>query len=133
MEFQFDSITPDSVLSKLAHLPSGKSCGPDLVMHELLKLAGTSISDSLATLFNRPLADAVFPDMWKEATITPHPKEGKDPTQPTLYRPIVLLSCIAKVFERFVYEQLLKFRFENDVLPKEQFRFFLGAQLSGSC
>ena len=82
VEFLFDPIRLDSVMSKLAHLPPGKSCGPDLVTHELLKLAGASVADSLTSLFNHSLSDRIFPDMWKDATVVPHPKIGKDATAP---------------------------------------------------
>ena len=61
--------------------------------------------------------------MWKGATVVPHPKDGKNATLPTSYRPITLLSCTAKLFERLV---VLKFCFENEILPKEQFGLFPG-------
>ena len=124
--FEFKPISPDSIMSKLAHLPSGKSSGPDLITCELLKLASTSVSISLADLFNRSLSTGIFPNLWKEAIISPLLKDGKDANQPRSYRPIALLSCTAKVLERLVYDQLVHFCFENDILPKEQFGFLQG-------
>ena len=121
--FEFKPISPDSIMSKLAHLPSGKSSGPYLITCELLKLASTSVSISLTDLFNRSLSTGIFPNLWKEAIISPLLKDGKDANQPMSYRPIALLSCTAKVLERLVYDQLGHFCFENDILLKEQFGF----------
>ena len=113
----------DSVISKFLHLQTGKSCGHDLITNELLRMAGSSISGPLSDLFNWSLSDGIFPDMWKEAVISPHLKEGKDATQPTSYRPFAVLSCVAKVLERLVYDQLITFCLDNEILPKEQFKF----------
>ena len=67
-----------------------------------------------------------FPDVWKRAFITPILKEGKNPTEATSYRPVALLSCLSKVLERLVHEQLLTFCLENQVIPQEQFGFLKG-------
>ena len=67
-----------------------------------------------------------FPDAWKTAFITPILKEGKNPTEATSYRPVALLSCLSKVLERLVHEQLLTFCLENQVITQEQFGFLKG-------
>ena len=43
---------------------------------------------ALLDLFNDIWDDGVFPPGWREATIIPIPKPGKDHTNPTNYRPI---------------------------------------------
>ena len=124
--FSFSPVSADDVLCKLQHLPGGKSSGHDGITNELLKLGGTSICNSLATLFNRSLSDGIFPEIWKEAIISPHLKSGKDATQPASYRPIALLSCLSKVLERFVYDDLIGFCLDNAILPDQQFGFLRG-------
>ena len=42
------------------------------------------------------------------------------------YRPIALLSSVSKVFERLVYNQLVRHCLDNDHLPDEQFGFLKG-------
>ena len=42
------------------------------------------------------------------------------------YRPIALLSSVSKVFERLVYNQLVRNCLDNDLLPDEQFGFLKG-------
>lgn len=124
--FQFSHITPEEVHRVITSLPNRKTPGSDNITNELLKLSSSAISQSLSELFNKSLSEGVFPSDWKLATISPVLKDGKDPTKPVSYRPIALLSCVSKLFERLVHDQLMKFCFHHDVLPREQFGFLKG-------
>ena len=46
-------------------------------------------------------------ELWKEATIIPVAKPGKDSTNPSNYRPIALSSCVCKRLERMINERLI--------------------------
>ena len=46
--------------------------------------------------------------------------------EPKSYRPVALLSCVSKVFERLVHEQLFNFCLVNGILPDEQYGFVKG-------
>ena len=125
--FEFKEITSIEVLTALRKLPSGKSVVLDLVSNELLKLCACSaVCSSLATLFNMSLSQGSFPAVWKSAIITPILKAGKNASLPQSYRPVALLSCLSKVLERFVHEQLSSFLLESKALPDEQFGFLRG-------
>ena len=41
------------------------------------------------------------------------PKPGKDPVKATSYRPISLISCLAKTYERYVCEHLVEILHEK--------------------
>ena len=64
---------------------------------------------------------------WKSAillvVVTPILKTGKNASLPQAYRPVALLSCLSKVLERFVHEQLSSFQLESKALPDDQFGF----------
>ena len=60
---------------------------------------------------------------WKSAIVTPILKTGKNASLPQAYRPVALLSCLSKVLERFVHEQLSSFQLESKALPDDQFGF----------
>ena len=47
-----------------------------------------------------------MPDIWKEASIIPIHKKGKDKKDAKSYRPISLLSCVGKLLERIVNQRL---------------------------
>ena len=67
--------------------------------------------------------EGVYLSYWKLATICAVPTEGTDSSQTVSYRPVAMLSCVSKLFERLIHEQLMKCGFENDILPHEQFGF----------
>ena len=58
--------------------------------------------------------------------ISPVPKECKDLSLQTSYRPIALLCSLSKVLEYFVKEQLVAYCMEQGVFPDEQFGFLRG-------
>ena len=47
-----------------------------------------------------------MPEVWKEATILPIHKKGKDKGKATSYRPISLTSCVGKLMERLINNRL---------------------------
>ena len=125
--FEFKDISSIEVLTALHKLPSGKNVGLDLVSNELFKLCACSaVCSSLATLFNMSLSQGSNPAVWKSAIITPILKAGKNASLPQSYRPVALLSCLSKVLERFVHEQLSPFLLQSKAFPGEQFGFRRG-------
>ena len=86
-------------------------------------MAATELGSPLYTLYNRSIAEGVFPSAWKQAYVSPHPKQGKDSSLPSSYRPIALLSGVSKVFERLMYNQLVRYCLDGGFLPDEQFGF----------
>ena len=64
-----------------------------------------------------------IPSSWREATIIPIPKPGKDKTAPENYRPIALTSCLCKTLERIINDRLTWFLEEKNVLSPFQAGF----------
>ena len=60
---------------------------------------------------------------WREATIVPVPKPGKDHTVPTNYRPIALTSCVCKTMERMINARLVWFLESNNLISDFQCGF----------
>ena len=57
----------------------------------------------------------IFPNQWKTATVTAIFKKNNRQIKEN-YRPISLLSCISKVFEKIVFNQLYQYCTDNDIL-----------------
>ena len=99
-------FTASSVYRILKKLDVSKANGPDNVSNHLLKETAPSISYSLARLFNISLQRGKFPKLWKLAHVVPvHKKESTQ--DPLNYRPVSLLSCISKIFEKLVFNHVM--------------------------
>jgi hypothetical protein len=61
------------------------------------------------------LQTTIFPDDWKLAKITPVFKDGNK-NDCGNYRPISVISVVAKIFEKLVYQQLKSFMTVNNIL-----------------
>ena len=99
------------------------SPSPDDIHYQFLKhLPDTSLSVLLKT-FNDIWETGSVPKSWKEATIVPIPKPGKDNTNPNNYRPIALTSCICKTLESMINERLVWYIEKNNIITEFQSDF----------
>ena len=73
-------------------------------------------------LCNWSLAECCFPKSWKVANVVPILKKG-DKTSISNYKPVSLLSCCGKHFERIVFKHMYNVFLENNVLYKYQSGF----------
>ena len=70
-------------------------------------------------IFSKILQTSIFPDLWKNAIISPVFKKGKADKEN--YRPVSLLPLISKIFERIVFIRL--YDHYNKIFDKSQFGF----------
>ena len=75
----------------------------------------------LTHLFNYLLRLGHFPTIWKRAKVISIPKPNNPSTDPNSYRPISLLSKLAKLFERIIAVRLTSFLNQQQLLPHAQF------------
>ena len=64
----------------------------------------------------------IFPDDWKCARVTPLFKQGES-SDLNNYRPISVISVVAKVFGRIVYDQLYNLLNSEEIISKQQSGF----------
>ena len=79
----------------------------------LIRERADLICSPLCVIFNQSLRLGIFPDVWKNAQVTPLFKQGEQ-NDLNNYRPISVISVVAKVFERIAYEQLDTYLMDND-------------------
>ena len=106
----------------LKEMKAGKASGLDKISSKLLRAAGNSIHKSLLVVFNLILSTGIFPDEMKLAKITPIYKSGEK-TDCGNYRPISVISAVAKILEKLVYDQVFHFLNENKVISNQQSGF----------
>ena len=102
------TATTKDVKDLLSILNVNKAYGPDNIGPKLLKEAAPSITATLVRLFNMSLSKGIFPSAWKLANVVPIYKKAEE-FFTSNYRPISLLSTIAKVFERVVFKYLFNY------------------------
>ena len=106
----------------LVSLPNGKANGIDMIPNKTQKISAHVISSSLTDIFNCCTSINSFPDDLKVAKVVPIFKAGaKDDS--VNYRPISILSSVARVFEKLIYDQLYHYFSSNNFLGKQQWGF----------
>lgn len=118
-------IQPEDVYEILINLDVSKATGPDGISNRLLREAAVSISQPLSHLFNYSLSKGQFPESWKLAHVIPVYKKD-DPKLCNNYRPISLLCCISKVFEKILFNHIYTFLKDNGLLNSKQSGFTPG-------
>ncbi|KAK3877974.1 hypothetical protein Pcinc_017376 [Petrolisthes cinctipes] len=89
----------------------------------MLRQLGDEVISILLALYNRIWLEGVFPSGWRVATILPFLKPGKDSGVALNYRPIVLTSCLCKLFEKMVNVRLVYFLDRGGFLSPSQSGF----------
>ena len=118
-------ITEQEITDILKCLITKKANGPDNISHTLLKATASSICKPLCLLFNRSIQDGTYPNSWKTAFVMPLFKKG-DRDLTSNYRPISLISCVGKVFERLVFKNIYNHLHFNNLIYNKQSGFIPG-------
>lgn len=69
---------------------------------------------------------SIIPVEWKTDCLVPILKPDKDTNDSNSYRPIVLSSCVGKIFEQLLKQRLEFYIESNHILPSNQFGFRRG-------
>ena len=76
-------------------------------------------------LINLSISSQIFPDSWKVSKIVPLHKKG-ELIHPQNYRPVSLLPVLSKVLERVIFEQMISYLEENQLLHPSHHGFRAG-------
>ena len=100
-----------------------KSSGPDGSTNELLQHLRPSAKQILLQIYNASWDSASAPQAWREATMVPIHKKGKDGTKADNYRPISLTSCVGKLMERLINTRLTWHLEKKEIITPKQAGF----------
>ncbi len=121
----FITISQQEVYEALTKLNTKKATGPDNIGNLLLKRCAPSISRVLTRIFNLSLSLGEFPQSWKIANIVPIHKKGSVHDY-KMYRPVSLLPCISKVFEKLIFKEVYLHLRRNQIISEFQSGFTPG-------
>ena len=121
--FDFKDIDSDKILKSLLSLSENSNMDVLDFDAKLLKRAAPYIYESLCILYNASLISGTIPDDWKVARTTPVYKGKGSKTDKNNYRPISVVSHVAKIIEKAVQSQLIEYLIDHDMINVDQSAF----------
>lgn len=118
----FENVNENTVEQAINSLKMKTSCGHDCITAQMLRTVKSEILSPLTLIINQSFHSGIFPMNLKIAKVIPIYKKD-DSSQLTNYRPISLLPCISKIFERIMHTQLLKYFTDNNLFFSNQYGF----------
>ena len=120
--FFISPVTDSDVLEELLKLDPNKSAGPDELRPKIIKASAYGLAKPLSIIFNSSIETGIYPKSFKLAKVIPvYKSEGKSTAGN--YRPINLLNCFNKVFEKLIHKQLMGFLQKHKALSIYQYAF----------
>ena len=119
----FESIEYIEIFNLINDLIVRKSVGTDGISPLILKWAASVLTPYLTVIFNQCLVEGVYPNILKQARVTPVLKKGEDKNNISSYRPISILTQLNRIFEKLLYDRLFGFFVKHNILSKKQFGF----------
>ena len=120
--FFFTPVDKNEISDIVNSLYNKKSTGHDGISISVIKNSISAICKPLAYIINTSFATGVVPSQLKIAKVVPVFKSG-DSTCVHNYRPISILTCLSKIFEKCVYIRIVKFLNKFKILTNSQYGF----------
>ena len=125
-----NSISVEEIADNLRFCKNKSAAGQDRINYAMLKKVPRNMFIALAKVFNSCLKLGYFPDSWKKASVSMIAKPGKDSRLAKNHRPISLLPCIGKVYERIISKRLSGFMEQKNLFSPYQSGFRRGRKTS---
>ena len=114
--------TSSEILKLIDSLPNKNSSGHDNISNTMLKSLSQSIIVPLEIIYNKSIAEGIFPEDMKKADIVPLYK-SKNRQECSNYRPISLLITLSKLLEKLIYKRVYQFLEKTGQIFPSQYGF----------
>ena len=104
-KFGFKQTNKQQVCEVLEKLDANKATGYDAIPIKMMKIGASELAHPLSVIFNACIEEGKWPTEWKKGEWTPDFKRG-DRCMKENYRPVTVLSCVDKVFEKLLAKQI---------------------------
>jgi hypothetical protein len=98
---------PSEVIKAIKGLKVGKAPSPNFIPKRVLRHLPKRAITFLTKVFDAVLHRQHFPPLLDHARVLPILKPGKEPSQPSSYRPISLFDTVGKLFEKILLSRIL--------------------------
>lgn len=123
--YDLNPASENEVIELIASLKPNSSPGLDGIPTTLIKTYHKYLVKPIVSIINKIYKTGIVPRAFKHSIIIPvHKNNEKDLL--TNYRPISLISNIAKIFEKSLKVRLVNFIESNNILSSEQYGFRQG-------
>lgn len=123
-------VTEEELREVVSKMKGGTAPGTDGIPPEAAKILLEKFPAQVQEAFNHQLRTGEFPDQWKIARLVLIPKPGKPPGEPSSYRPLCMLSVLAKALEAVITSRITKHLDEAGSLSDDQYGFRRGRSTS---
>ena len=100
-----------------------KATGPTQISKEILSHTPLQTGIHITRLFNATLSTGHFPSPLKNSHMFLIPKNNKDLSNPSSYRPIALVDTLSKILEKIISSRLRKFLEDSQQMNPNQYGF----------
>ena len=115
-------VSQNEIIKHIHDLKDKSSPGIDGISAKLIKDTHIEILEPLLHILNRIYETGQVPSSFKLTVVTPIHKSGPKNVISN-YRPISLITCFAKIFEKSLKDRLLNFLVTNNILSESQYGF----------
>lgn len=119
-DFNFVTINSATISKLLMTLNPNSSLDILDFDSKLLRLCANNICEPLTIIFNLSITTGVVPSDWKYSRVTPVYKGKGETTDSSNFRPISVLGHIAKIIEKEIQCQLVKYLVNHDFITLDQ-------------
>ena len=111
------------LISAIDSLNENSAMGQDTIHNTFLTHLPEKLLENLLYAINKIWRSGNIPQNFKQSSLLPILKPGKDPSKLESYRPISLISCFAKLIEKLVFRRLYSYVENRNHLPSFQCGF----------
>ena len=101
-------IAEQEMMLEIERLNSRKACGPDNIGAKVIRLCPRILANDLTRIFNNSIEKCEYTSELKTAKVIAFFRKVET-YNPNNYRPISLLSCFNKLFEKLLCKRLVSF------------------------
>jgi len=118
----------EEVIDLTKSLKGKPTAGDDDIPENLVKQCIQLIKGLLSHIYNLSLTSGVFPNVWKTVKVKPLYKKGNKYDMRN-YRPISTIHIFRKLLAGLMYNRIISFLYENEILSEAQNGFRKGKSI----
>ena len=106
--FSVKTISESEIKDLLKNLDIKKASGIDTIPPKLVKLSADFLTPLLTKAINTSIAQNVFPENAKTASVIPLDKGKPNKNEMSNFRPVSVLKTFSKIYERVIKDQIVR-------------------------